>query len=340
MIQLSHAWALTLGELLLLSCLALLMIGGLAYWRHRQNLAASRALVEEIKHTEPQRREATAELLKEHYGYPEASLDQMVQDIHRAERTFYQFILTMYLRRDPKHLRQLRERLEEFTHWYRHLATQRLPPASAARSSADTGELDRLLRENQKLSLELQSTMDVMSRIINDYASLFTPPSEDMNTPHAPGSLPTSDSAGVDLDEAGFEGLDQTASLSALMEAPAPQVKSATPDDSPVDLGDDISDLMGDLDHLFSGNETVSEAGLMADTKDLDTSALSESLFPAPEDGGMVLKGAGDSPLPASDATGEIILDNIDLLGDLEALSLSNESEPDFDSGATVVTKR
>ncbi|CAK0754371.1 putative DUF1043 family protein [Gammaproteobacteria bacterium] len=350
MIQLSFAWVFAFGELFLLSFFALLAIGGLAYWRRRQDLAASRALVEEIKQAEPRRREATEQLLSEHYGYSEAPLNKKVQDIHRAERLFYQSILSMYLQRDPKRLRHLKERLEEMTGYYRDLVIHR-PPTTAA-SSADAGELEHLLRENQKLSSELQSTMDVMGRMISDYASLFASRSGDLGTPSEPEPSPSGDLAamedleGMDLgrSEHPMGMADQTDSLDLLMEAQLPRVKSPALDGNAIDLDDNLSESMGDLDHLFLGSETIPETGLMTpQTMDLDELAASASLFPplGDENGVVdledVAQTAGSSP---SDVAGEVMLDDIDLLGDLEALVLDNENEPDFDPGATVVTKR
>ncbi|MEI6413559.1 MAG: hypothetical protein WCP34_04740 [Pseudomonadota bacterium] len=286
-------------------------------WRRRRDLAAVRGLVEEIKHSEPERREATEALLRDRYGYLEAPLEKWVQDIHHAERSFYQSILTLYLQRDPKRLRQLKEPVEELTALYRSLAIQQVVPmaATAVPPAADAAEFDRLLRENQKLSIELQSTMEVMARMLSDYASLFASQASNVDS-QDPAAMAAFDTMAPENRDSQGETANR---MDSLLDVDQEKVPGA-PDDT-VEL-DENAAMFGDFAHLFPGTEKMSEQGL---------GGLSEDVVDLGEDDGA-------NP-EVSDVSGNGLGD-FDLLGDLEALAMDvNQEDPDFDASATVVTK-
>ncbi|HEB95087.1 MAG TPA: hypothetical protein ENI96_01490 [Sedimenticola thiotaurini] len=170
----------SLGELLLISLVAAVVLALRAFLQRRRDRSAAMALVGQIRSDEERRRQETRELLGGRYGIPGDLLDDLVGAICREEKRFYQTLINLYLMRDSVALRGLNLAFEGAVGPYRDLPVNAAPEGAeqagdsvAPVNQADDAELQRLQDENARLSDELRITMDTMGRMLSEYSSMF-----------------------------------------------------------------------------------------------------------------------------------------------------------------------
>jgi hypothetical protein len=217
----SWLWiALAVGELLFVVVLLLLV----SWLRNRaarlRDRRAIRSLVAETKKLKDQRREQIATFLTERFGLSGEMLARAVRGVYRAELHLIQTFANIYLHRDARAAAGFRQSVEEGVEPYWELAPGEATAAPesaevaeededvsmdagvmAEEESGEDPELARLRGENVRLSEELRVTMDTMSRMLNEYSTIFSKDSalSDITVLDAAGEGVASDAA-VDTD--------------------------------------------------------------------------------------------------------------------------------------------
>jgi hypothetical protein len=163
------------GEVFLLLLVALIALLLVNMIRRRRDRQAALYLVSIVKEAEGKRLDETRSLLEAKYGYKDEALVNTAHNIMQAEKLLYQRIINMYVKRDVISLRELNIDVEAVTEPFRTLALAEITaPAHAPQSDQVGGdEAERLSRENAALKQELQITMETMSRMLGEYASMF-----------------------------------------------------------------------------------------------------------------------------------------------------------------------
>lgn len=163
-----------LGAELVLLALVLL---GVAYLRsraaRRRDAAAVRSLVARVRQERPQRERAIEEFLSARLGYEGDALRLSTIALGRAELTLLQRFAALYRARDAALAKRFDAELYAALDAY-HALGAAVQAAEAAQADTDSAELEALRRENTRLSEELRITMETMSRMLNEYSTMFS----------------------------------------------------------------------------------------------------------------------------------------------------------------------
>ena len=165
--------AILAGELLLV----LLVLLSYAWFRNRalrrRDTKAIRVLATRIKNSRTERETKIARFLGEQMGISGEALEQAKTAMLRAELLLLQRFAGVYTKRDAGAAAQFDMDLMAALAPYYELegggivVTQEQP-------DEDTSVLENLRAENQRLSDELSVTMETMSRMLNEYSTMFT----------------------------------------------------------------------------------------------------------------------------------------------------------------------
>lgn len=165
--------AILAGELLLV----LLGLLSYAWFRNRalrrRDTKAIRVLATRIKNTRTERETKIVQFLGEQMGISGEALEQAKTAMLRAELLLLQRFAGVYKKRDAGAAAQFDIDLMAALAPYYELegggivVTQEQP-------DQDTSVLESLRAENQRLSDELTVTMETMSRMLNEYSTMFT----------------------------------------------------------------------------------------------------------------------------------------------------------------------
>jgi hypothetical protein len=179
-ISISLPWLLVAGELFAVLAAALAAMVVAEARRRRRDRQAAEFLVGVVRKSRNRRDTETRGLLQERYGYSGDELGRIGHEIAAAERRLLQRVVNMYLGRDHLSLRELHIDVEGVTEPFRKLDVQAsgTSAGSAVSSTDDLAEMtsdkaESLERENEALKQELQITMETMSRMLSEYASMF-----------------------------------------------------------------------------------------------------------------------------------------------------------------------
>lgn len=179
MIQLSTTLVAVFAELSGAVLLAALFFGYRLASRRRVDRKAALAVAGEIKEGVPARLEALRKTLAEDLGYGEEALDEGARRISHRERSLYQRILNLYVKRDAAALRQITIDVENHTAACLGLlpsiavAPPGDGPGPAGDDSGLESEVAALRDENERLQEELRITMETMSRMLDEYSTMF-----------------------------------------------------------------------------------------------------------------------------------------------------------------------
>jgi len=186
------------GELVLL-LLALLVF---AWMRNRaarrRDAKAVRVLAERVRQGKSERQATLQAFLASHHGLQGEALTAATTALYRAELGVLQQFAGIYRARDAAAAAQFDIRLAGAVAPYHELTAEAGTVTGAADGEApDAAEMDTLRRENKRLSDELKITMETMSRMLNEYSTMFSgaPPGE--SPPIA--AAPVGDGAGRDI---------------------------------------------------------------------------------------------------------------------------------------------
>ncbi|MCW9077654.1 MAG: hypothetical protein OQK74_00605, partial [Gammaproteobacteria bacterium] len=165
--------AILAGELLLV----LLGLLSYAWFRNRalrrRDTKAIRVLATRIKNTRTERETKIVQFLGEQMGISGEALEQAKTAMLRAELLLLQRFAGVYKKRDAGAAAQFDIDLMAALAPYYELegggivVTQEQP-------DQDISVLESLRAENQRLSDELSVTMETMSRMLNEYSTMFT----------------------------------------------------------------------------------------------------------------------------------------------------------------------
>ena len=271
-----------LGVELLLLALVFLAV---AFFRNRaafqRDQRAMRALIARVKKGKSEREEILEQFLAERMGLSEPALTQARVAMLRAELTLLQRFAAVYRNREAALAARFDADLYAALEPYQALAGGLQTEQEVSEpGEADETELEALRQQNERLSEELRITMETMSRMLNEYSTMFS------------GAPPERGEAASDSMEGAAPPPDG--------EMPADTVDQA--DDMPVDEFDTADDateagefeiVVGDDDSLYGGAVTAAEAELHPEPQE-----AAEALDPTQE----VLRAAAMQEQSARDA--------------------------------------
>jgi hypothetical protein len=278
-IEIQLVWLLIGGELVLVLAVALAALLIMGARRRRQDRASALKLIQSTKEREAQRKEETSQWLQPKFGLSGEALERGLHDMLKAEKLLIQRVVNLYVKRDRISLHELNIDVEAVGEPYRKLEISDAPVAAAGEEGAASGDGDNdaLRMENENLKQELQITMETMSRMLGEYASMFGS-SQAQGAAAAPPPAAMDDDLndgldadlGADLDDGldadlgadlddeqdadqegledleNLEGLEELEDLEDLTDAPP---STSTDETVQVDLSDDdIANIFGDDD--------------------------------------------------------------------------------------------
>lgn len=181
MIEVSKLLLLALGELLLLSLVYVGVVNFLALSRRRRERAAIKTLVARIKEDSGRREAETRKIMEERFGLTENNLEETVRKIARHEKAFYQTLIDVFIKRDTEAVQNLCVDYEGSVDVYRSIELPAKADTQKGVTAADVADDDHmeelilLKAENQRLTEELQVTMDTMGNMLSEYTLMFAP---------------------------------------------------------------------------------------------------------------------------------------------------------------------
>ncbi|MCB1802510.1 MAG: hypothetical protein KDI82_12535 [Gammaproteobacteria bacterium] len=183
----SMMWMMVAGlgaELLLL----LLVVLTVSFFRnraqHRRDQQAAKALVARVKKSKPEREQAIAEFLEQGMGLSGDQLAQAKVAMLRAELSLLQRFAGVYRQREASLAARFDDELVAALAPYHDLKGS-AAGSDRATEAVDEQELERLRADNKRLSEELSITMETMSRMLNEYSTMFAGNSVDDAAPIA-----------------------------------------------------------------------------------------------------------------------------------------------------------
>lgn len=197
-----------LGAELLLLVLVLLTV---AFFRNRaaaqRDQRAMRALVARVKKGKAEREQLLEQYLAERMGLSDPELTQAKVAMLRAELSLLQRFAGIYRNREAVMAARFDADLYAALEPYHAL----VGVAQADQEPSQPGEVDgtgmeALRQENERLSEELRITMETMSRMLNEYSTMFSgsPPESPAET-EEPIAVP----APMSVDDVPFDTVDQ-----------------------------------------------------------------------------------------------------------------------------------
>lgn len=158
----------------LVVCMVILIIWLLVFIKHKKNdRAAVKKLIQQIKHQSKTRLEETGSFLNEKYRFEGKELKQAIKSIDRAEKKFVQTFINVYLKRDAHGLTAMDATVAEMIDTYKSLSPV-MPEADDTVSASDLEqELSELKAINTKLADELHITKETMSNMISEFGNMF-----------------------------------------------------------------------------------------------------------------------------------------------------------------------
>jgi len=179
----SSLWLMILIEMLVVTTLATIVLVIIKFIRDGRDRAVAKSLINKIKDDGARRKEETKKLMLKKFGFAEEEAEEIAQKSAREERKFYQNVINFYLRRDAVVFENLNIDFEGAVDPYRNLN----PPGIGGSTGADieavdeSEEIRRLKIENKRLTDEVGVTMDTMSRMLDEYSSMFAGGPSDEN---------------------------------------------------------------------------------------------------------------------------------------------------------------
>lgn len=137
----------------------------------RQDQEGAEALQEEVEAKEPTRREALRTIFAERYNVDEEQLDAKVEEFVERERSFYQALLTVYLKHDPAGLAKMGDELHKVIAPWVSMVPEGMVDGPTVEALHQ--DLSTLNGENQTLSRELERTKQVMETLLGEYNAAF-----------------------------------------------------------------------------------------------------------------------------------------------------------------------
>ncbi len=183
MIEVHPLLILFMAELLFVTTIGMIIMVVMGTLKKRRDRAAASSLIDRIKSDEERRKKETREILKEKYGMADEPVESSSVLIDHGEKFLYQTMINTYLNRDTDALENFAVDYESSVAPYRDMTISTAEVKVIHKESEaapqevltdhDAEELKILRKDNARLSEELRITMDTMSRMLNEYASMY-----------------------------------------------------------------------------------------------------------------------------------------------------------------------
>lgn len=207
MTTISSLWLMILIELLVVTSLATIVLLVLKFIRNGRDRKVAQTLINKIKQDGARRKAETKKLMLKKFGFSEEKAEEIAQQSAREEMRFYQNVINFYLRRDAVGFENLNIDFEGAVDAYRGLEPPGLGGGSASSDDGEavdeSEEISRLKIENKRLTDEVGVTMATMSRMLDEYSSMFSGGATDGNGEEAASDSATDDSQ---VEEAEVDG--------------------------------------------------------------------------------------------------------------------------------------
>jgi hypothetical protein len=316
------------GELLLVVVVLLAVAFVRSRAQHKRDLEAVRSLVAKIRKGKPEREQKIAAFLEQRMGLSGDALNQAKVAMLRAELGLLQRFAGVYRQRDAALAARFHDDLFAALEPYHALVAS--ADAGADVSAAATAdalvepvearELERLRKENARLSDELQITMETMSRMLNEYSSMFVGGEPDDAAPISAkigGAAVAAAVAAAAAATADAQDIDDGIEIAGVVDEPMPA--NAADDDVEVAIVN-ASDLeVAELPEVDVAEDAAANAGVNdpADSifDEVERHAGGEADAVADADMGNIEIAAadedpaGDEPAAAVDGSAETELD-------------------------------
>ncbi len=181
MTTISSFWFMILIELLVVTTLAAIVLVALKFIREQRDRTMAKQLMQRIKEDRERRKKETIVLMQQKFGFEQEAAEEIAVKSEREERKFYQSVINFYLRRDAHGFENLNIDFEGAVDPCRSLEPPGQGDSAAADAAAvnESEEIRRLEIENKRLSDEVGVTMQTMSRMLDEYSSMFAGGTED-----------------------------------------------------------------------------------------------------------------------------------------------------------------
>ncbi|MCF6354395.1 MAG: hypothetical protein L3J26_04725 [Candidatus Polarisedimenticolaceae bacterium] len=324
MIEVNSVLYMGLWELVLLLLVVDVVIVVRFITRRRREKASIERLVTLVRQNVERRKKETRDLLEKKYGYCDEKLEQTTKKIIREEKRIYQTLANLFTTRDSLAIENLMITFEEAVEPYRTLELPKVAEGGEADGEErDSGtEMEQLKRLNQKLSDELKVTMNTISRMLHEYATIFSETGRDKNDQDDVAQLIVNDPA---LENGAQENAknntaDEAVGMAVSTGATAQETDEAV--DMPAEGSADDENLdsaalvgMFQEDDDASAQESADEEGTAASSTDADASVA-------------VLVEESDSELENGKSAEEVLDQEIG-----EALACFDTDPTDLDAG-------
>ena len=219
MIELSRLTLLVMSELLIGLALLSTSLLALRFRRRSKIRKAAKELVDRIQQAKTPRKERLAGKLRNGYQHQDGALEVAVHDLTQAEMLLYQNIINSYVKQDTSSFQRLDADVENLVLAYQGLITS---DSTAGGDTDSSDKLEQLRQENKRLSEDLRATMDTIGRMLNEYSTSFSDPSEgeqEQQQPKTPDNAEAAAETDLEMEEPGDELLIEEADPT--MEFPA-----------------------------------------------------------------------------------------------------------------------
>ena len=178
MITISSLWFMILLELLVVTTIISVLLVVLTLISKQRDKKVAAELILKVKEDGIRRVEETKKIMLNNFGFDDDMAEEVAVQVGREERKFYQNVINFYLRRDARAFDNLNISFEGAVEPYRSLK----PPGlggGAGGAQGESQEIERLNKENKRLSEEISITMQTMGRMLSEYSSMFAEGAKD-----------------------------------------------------------------------------------------------------------------------------------------------------------------
>ena len=264
-----------LGAELLLLLIVLLAV---AFFRNRaasrRDQRAMRALIARVKKGKAEREQLLEQYLAERMGLSDPALTQAKVAMLRAELTLLQRFAGVYRNREAAMAARFDADLYAVLEPYHALAVGTQADQEPSQpGEVDETEIEALRQENERLSEELRITMETMSRMLNEYSTMFSGSApENLQETEEPNVVP----APMSVDDVPFDTADQAD------EVPVDEFDTADDVDEVADAPDagEFEAVAAEEEDLFAGDDSadIPEQESEADEADAELDPMAQVL--------------------------------------------------------------
>ena len=300
---------------------------------------AMRALVARVRKEKPQREQSIEKFLVHGMGMSGEALEQAKVAMVRAELALLQRFVSVYRGRDAALAGRFDgDVIAALAPYYALTASGAVAADVAADNAADSAELEALRKENTRLEDELRITMETMSRMLNEYSTMFAGGAPDHAAPiagaAAAATVPAAEASADDVAEIAQpvegEADEAVEPLDMDIAAAADPVVDDIDQDDAVEAADDLFDESTEPT-AEPAWEVVTEEAVTEEVTAEDVEGLFDELPEEPDD----IAPAGAS---AEEPGIDVVPDTDDLFDSSEVELTEMEPEPELSSESDIAS--